>query len=97
MKLSKLIKTLRDAQKQFGDVPVKLMDEESGNWHPLAQVMKLHPYTAPHGCLNRAEPVNAIALTRSGGNAEDLVLANVEITDGYRRPTAPNPPKSERR
>ena len=76
MKLSKLIKTLRDAQKQFGDVPVNLMDEESGYWHPVAQVLKLHPYTAEHGCLNRAEPVNAIAITRSGGNAPDIVLAN---------------------
>ena len=76
MKLSKLIKTLRAAQKQFGDVSVNLMDEESGYWHPIAQVLKLHPYTAKHGCLNRAEPVNAIALTRNGGNAPDLVLAN---------------------
>ena len=81
MKLSKLIKTLRKAQKQFGDVPVNLMDEESGNWHPLAEVLKLHPYTAEHGCLNRAEPVNAIALTRSGGNAPDLVLANDKLSD----------------
>ena len=79
MKLSQLIKTLRAAQKQFGDVPVNLMDEESGNWHPLAQVIKLHPYTAPHGFMNRAEPVNAIALTRNGGIADDLVLANLWI------------------
>jgi hypothetical protein len=79
MKLSKLIKTLRAAQKQFGDVTVNLMDGESGNWHPLAEVLKLHPYTAQHGCMNRAEPVNAIALTRSGGHAPDLVLANAEL------------------
>lgn len=75
MKLSKLIKTLRAAQKQFGDIPVKLMDEESGNWLPLAEVIKLHPYTAEHRFLNRAEPVNAIALTRNEGNTPDLVLA----------------------
>lgn len=81
MKLSKLIKTLRDAQKKFGDVPVKLMDEESGNWHPLAEVLKLHPYTAQHGCLNRTEPVNAIALTRIGGSASDLVLANTSVRE----------------
>jgi len=75
MKLSKLIKTLHAAQKQYGDVPVNLLNEESGNWHPLAEVIKLHPYTAKHGCLNRAEPVNAIALTRISGNAPDLILA----------------------
>jgi hypothetical protein len=75
MKLSKLIKTLRAARKQYGDVPVNLLNEESGNWHPLAEVIKLHPHTAKHGCLNRAEPVNAIALTRISGNAPDLILA----------------------
>lgn len=29
--------------------------------------------------------------------AREHLLPNAEITDGYRRPTAPNPPKSERR
>ncbi|MDA1178797.1 MAG: hypothetical protein O2931_08385 [Planctomycetota bacterium] len=81
MKISKLIKTLRAAKKQFGDVPVNLMDEESGNWHPLAEVIKLHPYTAQYGCLNRNDPVDAIAITRNGGNAPDLVLANAKSSN----------------
>lgn len=50
----------------------------AGNWNPLAEVLKLHPYTAAHGCLNRNEPVNAIALSRNGGNSPDLVLANAQ-------------------
>jgi len=79
MKISQLIKTLRMAQKQFGDVPVMLMAEESGRWEPLAQVQKLHPYTAPYGCLNRADPVNGIALARSYGGSPDLVLAEAKL------------------
>jgi len=75
IRLSTLIKTLRSAKKQFGDVPAFLMNEETGDWHLIAQVIKLHPYTAPHGCLNRAEPVNGVAFVRSGGGASDLVLA----------------------
>lgn len=75
MKLSTLIKVLRSSQKQFGDVTVKLLDEDSGNWQPLAQVLKLYPYTDKHGCMNRNEPVNAIAFTRTGGHAPDLILS----------------------
>ena len=76
MTTSQLIETLTKAQEQFGDVPVKLSDDESGDWHNIAQVIKLHPYTAPHGCMNRAEPVNAVAITRKFGNADDLILSN---------------------
>ena len=79
MKLSQIIKILRAAKKQYGDVPVMLMDEEDGRWCPVKEVMKLHPNTDPHGCLNRAEPVNAIALSRTGGNAPDLVLPNAPL------------------
>ena len=82
MKLSQIIKILRTEKKQYGDVPVMLMDEEDGRWCPVKEVMKLHPYTDKHGCLNRAEPVNAIALSRTGGNAPDLVLPNVEVRHG---------------
>lgn len=74
MRLSQLIKTLRAAQKQFGDNPVMLMNEESGEWHPIMEVIKLHPYTAEYGCLNRSEPVNGIGISRHSGNALDLVL-----------------------
>ena len=76
MKISQVIKVFRAAQKQYGDVSVMLLNEETGRWEPIAQISKLHPYTAKYGCLNRAEPVNGIALSRRGGNAPDLVLAN---------------------
>lgn len=39
-------------------------------------------------------PERCIAVTAW---AEIPTGPNVEMTDGYRRPTAPNPPKSERR
>lgn len=76
MKISQLIKVFRAAQTQYGDVSAMLLNEETGRWEPIAQISKLHPYTAKYGCLNRAEPVNGIALSRRGGNAPDLVLAN---------------------
>jgi hypothetical protein len=79
MKLSKLIKTLRDAQKKYGDMPVNLLNEESGNWHPLTDVLKLHPYTGPHGCFDRNAAANAIGLSRTGGNTPDIVLANAYL------------------
>jgi hypothetical protein len=74
MKLSQLIKTLQAAQNRLGDVPVNLMDEEAGRWHPVAEVVKLHPYTGPHGCANRDEPANAVGLHRLGGSPSDLVI-----------------------
>ena len=86
MKLSLLIKTLKDAKKKFGDVPVNLMDGETGDYHPLHQVLKIHPHTYityPSTCarggrywiVNRDKPVESIALTRHGGNSADIVLA----------------------
>lgn len=75
MRITQLIEALQAAHKEFGDVPVKLIDDESGRYVPVYQAIKLHPFTAPHGCMNRKEPVNAIAITRSMGNSPDLVLA----------------------
>lgn len=62
----------------------KMMNPETGDWHPIESVIKLHPYTGPHGCMNRAQPVNALAVTRCRNNAEDLVLgmANTAVRDG---------------
>jgi hypothetical protein len=37
-------------------------------------VVKLHPYTGPHGCANRDEPANAVGLHRLGGSPSDLVI-----------------------
>jgi hypothetical protein len=53
-----------------------LMNEETGNWHPIGEVLKLHPYTGLCGCMDRTKPVDAIGITRGKGNAPDLVLSN---------------------
>lgn len=62
------------AHLEYGDVDVKLMNPETGDWMPVKSVIKLHPYTGPHGCMNRAQPVNALAITDCRNHAEDLVL-----------------------
>jgi hypothetical protein len=63
MKLSKMIKTLKAAKKAYGDVNVKLMQPNDGHWIEVAMLIKLHPYTEQHGCLNRQDPVDAIGIT----------------------------------
>lgn len=76
MKISKLIKTLQNAKKEFGDVPVMIMDEEAGGWEYIFEVLKLHPYTGIHGSMDRTKPVHAVAMVRvEGFSAEDLLLA----------------------
>ena len=75
MKLSQLIKTLTDAKKKFGDIPAAIMSEETGNWHHVTLVVKLHPYTAAYRCMNRDEPVNVIGITWQRGMSEDLILS----------------------
>ncbi len=75
MKTSQLIETLTRALDAFGDNDVKLMDYETGDWHTIKTVIKLHPYTGPHGCMNRAQPVNSLAVTSCDNNTEDLILA----------------------
>ena len=75
MKISKLIKTLQNAKKEFGDVPVMLMDEEAGGWEYVFEVCKLHPYTGIYGSMDRSKPVNAIAMVRiKGFSSEDSLL-----------------------
>ena len=74
MKISKLIEILNVAQKDFGNVDVKLIDAETGDYNPIIEIIKLHPFTGGHGCMNRNEPVNTIAFMDFGGNSPDLVL-----------------------
>lgn len=62
MKLGALIKILQNAKKDFGDVDVQLMDSDTGRWNDVQMVIKLHPFTDQWGCLNRAEPVNAVGI-----------------------------------
>lgn len=74
MNLSLLIKTLTAAKKQFGDIPVHLIDPESGHFNPIGSAMRLHPHTDPNGCTNRAAPVYGIALLVGRCHAKDLEI-----------------------
>lgn len=74
MKLSQVISILLKAHREFGDVDCVICDPEDGRKRPIKQILKLHPYTDPYGCLNRAEPVNAVEFSMISSNAEDLVL-----------------------
>ena len=79
MKTTELIRLLQKTHLEYGDVDILLMNEDTGNWHPIGEVLKLHPYTGQYGCMNRSEPINAIGVTRGKGNAPDLVLSNVKV------------------
>ena len=57
------------------------------NMRAYCKRLNISGYDAPHG-------TSRCVLWEKRENAR---LPNAEITDGYRRPTAPNPPKSERR
>ncbi len=85
MKISNLLNILQKSIHAYGDVRVQLMNEETGDWWPVKEVIKLHPYTGQHGCLNRAEPVNAIGMCRSGRNAPDLVIDDTPADIGQIR------------
>ena len=74
MKVKKLIKLLQQAEKDYGDVPVKLMDYLSSNWRPIKIAMRHHPYTLDNGVMNREEPVNSIGLSTVKPFAEDLII-----------------------
>lgn len=76
MTISKLIKTLQDAQRHFGDIPVTLMNEETGDWQPLAEVAKGHPICSRGGGMDRKQAVDKITLFRLRGAAPDLLLAS---------------------
>ena len=77
MKTKELIQLLNDALAEYGDVPVQLMDSETGDWRPAQSLIKLHPYTGKNGRMNREQPVNALAITKCQNNAKDLVLGVV--------------------
>ncbi len=74
MKISELLRILKDAKREFGDVNAYLLDAETGNWINIKEILKLHPYTGEYGCMNRNDPVNAIGITAYDKNAPDLVL-----------------------
>ena len=79
MKTTRLIRLLQMTHLEYGDVDIVLMNEETGNWHPIGEVLKLHPYTGLCGCMDRTKPVDAIGITRGKGNAPDLVLSNAKV------------------
>ena len=72
MNLSLLIKTLTAARKQFGDIPVYLIDGESGNKNPIVSVMRDHPRDYVRGGIKRNEPPNGIVLLDGKCYANDL-------------------------
>jgi hypothetical protein len=75
MKLSKLIKVLQNAKKELGDVPVMVMDKETWSWEYLCEVLKLHPYTGPYGCMDKTKPADSIGLViNKGFSSKDLIL-----------------------
>lgn len=74
MKLSQVIATLIQAQKDFGDVPVQITDPETGYNDNVQTICKVHPYTTPNYCMDRSKPVNAIRISVSS-EWPDLVLA----------------------
>lgn len=76
MKLSKLIKALQSAKKQYGDVPV-VVQIPCGTWVAVREVMRLHPFTGPYWTMNRNHPVNAIGLSQYTGNESDLVIFSI--------------------
>lgn len=80
MKLSKLIKILRKAKKDYGDVPVKVLDEYGCDWQPVVEVIKLHLHTVSFGCPDRKSPVAGVALSRQAGYALDLVISDARTT-----------------
>ena len=75
MKISAVIGALLAANEAFGDVDVRLMDEETGNWWNVAEILKIHP-RGPNGCTDRTQPVMAVGLVRRGGYSDDLVIGN---------------------
>lgn len=66
---------MQAALATFGDVPVMVINEQTGYWEPVHEIIQLHPYNK-NGCMNRAEPVNAIALSRNEGNSPDRILSS---------------------
>ena len=75
MKISVLVKILRKAQKDHGDVNVMLLDSEAGNWIDASVAVKIHPYTGPHGAMDRNKKVVGVGIRpASAFVAADLVL-----------------------
>lgn len=71
---SELIELLQIAKALYGDMPVRLLDPDTGDWHNVKQVLKLHPYNGEYGCMNRKEKVNAFAVMETDNNAPDLII-----------------------
>ena len=60
--ISQLVKLLNKAKKLHGDVMVAIVNGESGNLDPIQSLSKSHPYTGQYGCMDRAQPVDAVVL-----------------------------------
>jgi hypothetical protein len=78
MKLSQVIRTLQQAEKDFGDIQVFLVDSKDGTHNPVLEIIKTFPYHPSKG-LDRSASVSGILICDYGKNASDLVLASKEI------------------
>ena len=78
MKLSQIIRTLQQAEKDFGDIQVFLVDPEDGTHNPVLEIIKTFPYHLSKG-LDRNAGVSGILICDYSKNAPDLVLASKEI------------------
>jgi hypothetical protein len=62
LKISGLIKELYAFKKQHGDVPVNLVDSESGRYVNVNGVSTIYPESV-NGAFDRSKPVNGVSIT----------------------------------
>lgn len=73
MKISQAIKILKAAQKQYGDLPIALINGETGYAENIKQIYKTHPIGKDF-CLDRGQPPCQVIFSTSAKNSPDLVL-----------------------
>lgn len=73
MKLSQIIQKLQKAKDLYGDVD-GIITDHNGVLRPVVEIIKVHPFNGPHGCMNRNDPVKSVEICYYGGNAPDLII-----------------------
>jgi hypothetical protein len=66
MKITEIVKQLKDLKKLHGNVDVTIMDM-NGDWVPIKDLIKVHP-SAQNGGYDRTKPVSNIGLVTSKWN-----------------------------
>jgi hypothetical protein len=64
LKISGLVKRLLEIKKEHGDVPVKLVDGETGNHDSVNGVYTSYPIAANRQSLDRTKPVDGAVITK---------------------------------